>query len=148
MGIRVPYQEALRIGADDKPNPDFAKYYVLNFSQRGTQMAGDHRLCPSVIGNMSVQRLEEPLELIGDVLGLPPHGLGTGQIALACEAGDGAHVTTGRQSVAQTGGAANLGRESDSTEAEARAGHGAGGLRFADPPYKPQALISLRVRQA
>lgn len=25
-----PIQEALRIGADDKPNPDFAKYYVLN----------------------------------------------------------------------------------------------------------------------
>ena len=44
---------------------------------------------------MSPQRFEEPLELIGDVLGLPPHGLGTGQIALACEAGDGAHVTTG-----------------------------------------------------
>jgi len=26
----APIQEALRIGADDKPNPDFAKYYVLN----------------------------------------------------------------------------------------------------------------------
>jgi hypothetical protein len=25
-----PIQEALRIGADDKPNPDFAKYYILN----------------------------------------------------------------------------------------------------------------------
>ena len=29
------------------------------------------------------QRLEEPLDLIGDVLGLPPYGLGTGQIAMA-----------------------------------------------------------------
>ena len=97
---------------------------------------------------MSVERLEEPLELIGDVLGLPPHGLGTGQIALACEAGDGAHVTTGaspwsRRAEPPTSGASPIPRR-----LTARAGPGAGGLRFTDPPYKPQALISLRVRQA
>ena len=70
---------------------------------------------------MSPQRFEEPLEPVGDVLRLPPHGLGTGQIAMACEGWGRGARDHGRQSVVQTGGAANLGRESDSTEAD-RAG--------------------------
>ena len=96
---------------------------------------------------MSVERLEERLELIGDMIQLPPHGLGTGQIVLDVRGlGTGA-MSPWCQSVVQTGGAANLGRESDPAEAKLPLAEPVWVVLFADPPYKPQAFHSSRVRQ-
>ncbi len=39
-------------------------------------------LSHGVIVPIPAQRLEEPLELIGDMIGLPPHGLGTGPLSM------------------------------------------------------------------